>query len=370
MGITFISYLILYNIKQDNKSLSFKYMDLFSKKSGYIGVDVGSSSVKMVQLEKKSGKIKLVTYGYSENKKEIGDGSWTKNVDFVANVIDKTYKEMEGTSEKAVASLPAFSVFSSIINLSNVEKKDLAQAINWEAKKFIPIPLEEMILDWKIVDKGTDKKNTKVFLTGSPKKLVKRYVSVFRKTIVNLASLETETFSLIRSLIGADKSTVMIVEIGANTTDISIVKEGIPALNRSLDVGGKTITKTISNSLNIGLDRAEQFKQDLGVSGFQGTGNVIPATIASAINPIVNEVKYLLNLFQSKGTDKVEKIILSGGSATLPNIVDYLSEKLNMNVIIGDPWARIAYPKQLEPILKELGPSFSAAIGSAMREME
>ena len=345
-------------------------MDLFSKKSGYIGVDIGSSSVKMVQLEKKAGRIHLVTYGYSENKKKTESVGWTKNIDYVAQIIDKIYKEMEATSDKSVASLPAFSVFSSIINLSNVDKKDLPQAINWEAKKFIPLPLEEMILDWKILVENNDKKNTKVFLTGSPKKLVKKYVSIFRKTIVNLSSLETETFSLIRSLVGADKSTVMIIEIGANTTDISIIKEGIPALNRSLDVGGGTITKTISNSLNIGLNRAEQFKQDLGVSGFQGAGNVIPSTVASAISPIVNEIKYLLNLFQSKGEDKVEKIILSGGSASLPNLVEYLSQQLNVNVIIGDPWARVSYPKQLEPILKEIGPLFSAAVGSAMREIE
>jgi len=335
-----------------------------------MGIDIGTSSVKIVQLEKKQGKIHLITYGFAENKKENVNDGWTKNIDYVVKVIDKIYKEMEATSDKAVASLPAFSVFSSIINLVNVDKKNLSQAIDWEAKKFIPLPLEEMILDSKVLDEKDDKNNIKVFLTGSPKKLVKKYVSIFRKTQVNLTSLETETFSLVRSLLGNDKSVIMLVEIGSNNTDIAIVKESIPILNRSLDLGGRAITQTISDSLNISIDRAEHFKQDMGVEGAKNNGDVIPGTIAGAINPMVNEIRYLINLFQAKGEDKIEKIVLSGGSAMLSNLPSYLSKRLNINVIIGDPWARISYPKELEPILKEIGPAFSVAIGSAMREIE
>lgn len=345
-------------------------MGLFSKDRGYIGVDIGTSSVKMVQLEKKQDKLRLVTYGFSEKKKENGNDNWTKDIFYAVKIIDKIYREMGATSDKAVASLPAFSVFSSIINIFNVNKRDLAAAVDWEAKKFIPLPLEEMILDWKVLSGKNDKKNIKIFLTGSPKKLIKRYVNIFRKTQVSLSSLETETFSLIRALIGGDKSIVILAEIGANNTDISIVQDCIPVLNRSLDIGGRTITRAISNSLNIGLDRAEQFKCDLGVAASQAGGDVIPMTIASSVDPIVNEIKYLLNLFQSKDEKKVEKIILSGGGALLPNLASYLSKRLNINVIIGDPWARVSYPKELRPILSEIGPSFSIAIGSAMREIE
>jgi len=345
-------------------------MGLFSKDNGYIGVDIGSSSIKMVQLEKSQGKLNLVTYGFSENKKESDAKNWTKDTLSTVKIIDKIYKDMGATTDKAVASLQAFSVFSSIINLSNVHKRDLAAAVDWEAKKFIPLPLEEMILDWKVLDEKNDKGNVKVFLTGSPKKLVKKYVNIFRKTQVSLASLETETFSLIRSLLGGDKSTIMLVEIGAGNTDISIVQNSIPVLNRSLDIGGKEITKTISNSLNIGLDRSEQFKCDLGIAASQSNGDVIPRTIANSVNPIVNEIKYLLNMFQDRGKKKVDKVVLSGGSALLPNLTSYLSKKINMNVIIGDPWARISYPKELKPILTEIGPSFSIAVGSAIREIE
>jgi type IV pilus assembly protein PilM len=338
---------------------------------GYIGVDIGTSSVKMVELAKSGNKLELVTYGYSENAHEGAMDGWTKNTEYVVKVVDNIYKKMEASTNKAIATLPAFSVFSSIINLRNVDKKTMASAVEWEAKKFIPLPLEEMILDWKPIfsGKNPEKDGQMVFLTGSPKKLVKKYVDIFRKTMVNLVSLETETFSLIRSLLGDDKSTVMIVEMGASNTDICIVKESIPMVSRSLDLGGKTITRAISSTLGIGHFRADQFKRDLGFASSQGSESVIPKTISNSVNPVIDEIRYLLNLFQNKNNEKVEKIILSGGSVLLPGFVDYLKEKLGMTIVIGDPWARVSYPPELKPILNEIGPGFAVAIGSAMREM-
>jgi type IV pilus assembly protein PilM len=264
-------------------------------------------------------------------------------------------------------------VFSSVINLNNANKKELSSVIEWEAKKLIPLPLEDMVLDWKIIDEEDANKNTKVFLTGSPKKLIKKYVNIFRRTDIALSFLETESFSLIRSLVGEDKSTVMLIQIGASNTDISVIKKGIPILSRSIDAGGLTITKAISNNLNIGLVRAEQFKIDLGINMNGSSSDVIPKTILGALSPVINEIKYLLNLYNNgklnhdDGGQKVEKIILTGGSSNLPNFVEYLSQTLNMNVIIGDPWSRISYPEELRPILKEAGPGLAIAIGSAIR---
>jgi type IV pilus assembly protein PilM len=346
-------------------------MALLSSSTNFIGVDIGTSSVKMVELGKKGKKIELITYGYSESIKEGCSNIWLKNPDYVAMIIDKIYRQMGGSAEKAVATLPAFSVFSSIINLRNVDKKALAQAVEWEAKKFIPLPLEEMILDWKVINPLNQKDdNVSVFLTGSPKKLVKKYVNIFRKTLVTMSSLETETFSLIRSLLGEDKSTVMIVEIGATNADICVVKNSIPVISRSLDMGGLGITRSIANALNIGMLRAEQFKRDLGVAFNVAGSSVVPKTIAGSANAIVEEVRYLINIFQNKNDEKIEKIILSGGSAMLPNLAPFMSEKINMNVIVGDPWARVSYPPELKPILSEIGPGFSVAVGSALRELE
>ncbi|NCO80026.1 type IV pilus assembly protein PilM, partial [Candidatus Falkowbacteria bacterium] len=286
-------------------------MSLFFASESCLGIDIGSSSIKIVEIKKEGGKIKLLTYGFSENLDDLDRADPKK----IAAIINKICREANTGSRQAVSALPTFSVFSSIINLSGVNKKDLSSAINWEAKKVIPLPLEEMILDWKKIDsldQAGPKGGIKILLTGAPRTLVKKYIEIFKSAQINLLSLETETFALIRSLLGGDKATVMIVEIGAKTTSFNVVDQNIPILNRSIDIGGWTISKALSSNLNIGLERAEQFKYDLGISSLESADNSIPKTIAESVAPIVNEIKYALNLYQNKSNKKVDKIILSG----------------------------------------------------------
>lgn len=346
-------------------------MGLFFSNKSCLGIDIGSSSVKIVELKNEGGKIKLLTYGFSESFKDLDQASPKE----IAAIINKICQAAGVTGRKAISALPTFSVFSSIINLVGVGKKDLPSAINWEAKKVIPLPLEEMILDWKKIaatdqSEGRAKDSVKILLTGAPRTLVKKYIEIFKNAQINLASLETETFALIRSLLGNDKATVMIVEIGAKTSSFNIIDQNIPILNRSIDIGGWTITKAISNNLNIGLERAEQFKYDLGIGSLDAADNTIPRTIVESVSPIVNEIKYALNLYQNKSDKKVEKIILCGGSALLMNFSSYLSKILNLTVLAGDPWAKVSCPVDLEPLLDEIAPRMAIAIGLALRGME
>lgn len=347
-------------------------MGIFSSETGYLGIDIGNDSIKIVELKKEKDKVRLVTYGFSENV-NIGKTTWQGSATNTAKIIQKIIKSSGMTSTNAVASLPTFSVFSSVLNLSNVTKKDIASAVHWEAKKVIPLPLDEMILDWKVIKdpNDDDDKDIRVLLTGAPQTLVKKYIEIFKKAQVNLLSLETETFSLVRSLVGHDKSTILLVEIGASTTDVTIVDKGIPLLNRSIDVAGEAITKAIAKNLNVEMEQAEQFKYDMGIGALDSEEEGVPKIISESISPIVNEIKYAINLFKGKNENKeIEKIILSGGSSFLPNLTIYLSKVLDMKVIIGNPWEAISYPVDLSPLLNEIGPRMSVAIGLAMRETE
>jgi len=345
----------------------------FSGDNLFLGIDIGDSSLKMVELRKKNHKIYLSNYAFSENVSEV---NFTKveEIDYLAKAIAKVRTEANITSQRATASLPTFAVFSSIINLPNVEKKDMMMAVNEEAKKVIPLPLEEMILDWKLVPdkegKTSGKEGRKIFLTGSPKKLVRKYINIFKKSKLNLVSLETETFSLVRSLLGDDKSTVLIVEIGANSTDLSIIKESIPVLNRSLAVCSSSVTKALSEKLNLDYVQAEQFKLDLSLSLDSDNKEELPKLITQTLEPIVTEMQYMIDFYRSQNQGEIEKVVLSGGGALLLNLASYLSKRLDIQVIIGDPWSRINYPAELKPILNEIGPKLAVAIGLAMREIE
>lgn len=421
-------------------------MSLFNFKKSYLGVDLGTSAIKMVELQSKGGRAMLLTYGYVEQPTDIIRSSSAEMEDKIINILKSVHRKSRMTSKQVIAALPSFSVFNSIINLPVMNKKDLAQAVKWEARKFIPLPIEEMTLDWKIIpgktdakklskktedfedqdenaspikpdDKlgkkigekessesddskkdsqsrnssallskllGRDKKegshekgsaksaakgNTKILLTAAPKNLVEKYIRIFKAADLELLSLETEAFALERSLSGNDPSPVMIIDIGTVSSDVSIIDNGIPILTRSIDIAGSAITNSLMSSLNVDISRAEQFKRDIGFSASAPGG--LPEIIKTTINPIVNEVKYCLDIYLSRGESQnsLEKIILTGGSAFLPELVTYLSKLLDMKVIIGDPWDRVVYPLELKPALTDLGPRFSVAVGLAMREI-
>lgn len=352
-------------------------MSFFKQKKSFLGIDIGASSIKMVELEAMADRVpRLVTYGRAEAAANFAKTDSEQDVVRISNTVKEIAKRAGMTSKKVVSALPSFTVFSSVISLPALAPKELAEAIKLEARKFVPLPVEEMILDWKLLSepvsvqpKKEESKNIRVLLTAAPQNVVKKYLDIFKRSNLELLSLETEAFSLERSLVGGGDEVVMIVDMGAITTDICVIERSIPILSRSIDVGGYTITKAIMQSLNIDVKRAEQFKRDIGLSVSQGSSTGILKTIESTLSPIVNEIKYTFNLFQSQSPKGIEKIILTGGSSYLPRLPQYLENIFQIKVYIGDPWSRVSYPVDIKPILDEIGPQFAGAIGLAMREI-
>lgn len=357
-------------------------MSLFAKKQSYLGIDLGTASIKVVELANVGGTPRLVTYGFAELPVNEIKFDVHQKIEQSAHTLAQICKRSGVTTRQAVAALPTFSVFSSVLTLPVMSEHEVGQALNYEAKKIVPLPLEEMILDWKILhDKptapvgkispevGRRDKGIRVLLTAAPKNLVKQYLEIFSQANLELLSLETEAFALGRSLLGNDPALVLVVDIGALTTDIVIVDDHIPVFNRSIDVGGVTVTKAISNSLNVDEARAEQFKRDVGIVRVTAGPSGVPNAIKETISSVINEMKYSLSLYQADRDRSVEKIILTGGSSWLPNLAEYLEEIFKLKVVIGDPWSQVAYPTELRAVLEDIGPRFATAIGLALREI-
>ena len=236
-----------------------------------------------------------------------------------------------------------------------------------------------MVLDWKVLNGGgssTDPKaGVQVLLTAAAKTLVKKYIDIFKKAGFNLLSLETESFGMARALVGKDKSTVIIVDIGAANTDITIVDNGIPYMERTVDIGGYQITKILAETMNISIDQAEQFKRDLANYSSQvlNQGKLLPESIEKSLVPIINEIKYLLDFFgKQPGNEakRIDRLILSGGTAKIFNLTEYFTKMFNIRTFLGDPWARVLSPEDLKPALDAVGSRLAVCIGLAMRDIE
>ncbi len=384
-------------------------MSLFSKKSvSYLGVDIGTSSVKMIELLDKGGQAVLKNYGFVEKLPKVETARTEDIINESAEIIKKIYKETGFTTKNAVAALHNFDVFSSVLNVPKTNLQEMEKTIRVEARKFVPIPLEDVVLDWKILrgetaasksdksakpDKSDQQKKDKgkepaappadelslkeqgeleVLLTAAPRKLVKKYLEIFRVAELNILSLETESFSYVRALLDKnDTSSLMIINIGAAATDIIIIEKQVPVIIRTVDGGGIYITEAIAKNLGINIERAEQFKRDVGFyAGDAGSNSnqsqVVRQLIESAFVPVINEISYSLDLFRSRKLE-VDRILLTGGSAYLLHLVDFLKATFKLPVYVGDPWHRINYSDELRKILEEIGPMFTVAAGLALK---
>ncbi|MBI4713736.1 type IV pilus assembly protein PilM [Candidatus Uhrbacteria bacterium] len=367
-------------------------MSLFGKtqKSGYLGVDIGASSIKLVELTNEKGRARLMTYGYAELPVSETGGLLFDDTKFAGELLTEVCKKAGCRSTSVMAALPMSNVFSTILSLPLAkDRKQLKPLIDAEIEKLSPLPLSEMITYSTFLDgevKKSEKsqkpqkaereeKEVKVLVTGAAKTLVQKYIEIFKVAKLQLQALDTESFALIRSLVGKDKSAIVIIDLGAKRTNITIVERGIPFVTRSVNLGGDSVTSRISASINTDLAQAERMKRDFGElsSSESALPGGLPTLLEPVFQPLVNEIKYALQLYagmEFTEVKKVEKIILTGGSAHLPRVPEYLSATLNMNVYRGDPWARIVYPQDLSVVLEEIGPRMSIAVGLAMREIE
>lgn len=358
-------------------------MSLFSHKpakQSYLGIDLGQSGVKLVELMNEKGRARLVTYGYADFSSGMLDKPITEDVDRTAALIKKMVAKARCTTKKVISALPGSSVFSSMISVPAANEKELKEAIEWQAKKLIPVPLEDISLDSKVVDSsevtgaGPAKKVLRVLITGAPKPLVNRYLEIFKKAGLELISLETEAFAQIRALVGKDRSNVMIIDIGSQRTNLTVVEKGVPFLNRSIATGGIAITQTIAKTLGIPYEQAESMKRDIrSMQSFAPTGDITPI-LTTLLKPIIDEVRYSFNLYQGQSeggqNKRIDKIILTGGSSLLPRLPEFMTQLMNVNAYLGDPWARVMYPQDLRPVLEEIGSRFTISLGCAMRDIE
>ncbi len=346
-----------------------------------LGIDIGTSSIKVVQLKRSEGHYKLETYGELQAYgylERLNDPFQTRSLKMLESqviaMVRKILKEAETNTKQAVISIPVFSSFVVIIDMPPMSEKELPRALSFEVRRYIPIPLSEVRLDWKIIDKqsaNSEKKGLfkfRILVVVVPKEVIAKYLRIADALGLKLLALELESFSYVRSLMGDDPSTSCILDFGARSTSFVVVDNGFIQMSHSLDVAGTELTRALSQGMGVGIERAESYKRERGLDHHEiEAGREIKDILLTLIDKIILEVERMMSSYEAKTKRKVTKLILSGGSGRLLGLDDYLKNKLKIDVVVGDPWAKVVCPSVLGATLKDIAPRFTVAVGLAMR---
>ncbi|MDB5266955.1 MAG: Type pilus assembly protein PilM, type pilus assembly protein PilM [Parcubacteria group bacterium] len=356
-----------------------------------IGIDIGSSAIKIVQIKKQNGQAVLETYG------ELSLGPYANATigqavilppEKIANALVDLMREKEVnvTTNKCGISIPFASSLMSVIEMPAVSTKQLGLMVPIEARKYIPVPISEVALDWSIVPRSEVKiedypegtppdtglatpvniPKVDILVVAIHNDTIARYTDIVQKAGLAAGFFEIEIFSTMRAVLDDTLSPVMIMDMGAASTKLYIVERGITKASHTVNRGSQDITSNISKSLGLPLEKSEIMKRQIGATGEDKTMTEI---IRLTLDYIFEEANHALLSFEKKYNKTVSKVILVGGGAALKGLSELAKANFNTDTVQANPFNKLATPAFLENILKETGPEFAVAIGAALRKL-
>lgn len=352
---------------------------LFGKKKSksVIGVDIGSSSLKVVQLRREEGTAVLETYGeialgpYAGA--EVGQAT-NLPAEKIAETLKDLLREAQITTNDAGVSIPFSRCLLTLIELPRRDNPEEQKTIiSLEAKKYIPVPVSEVQLDWFIVpepiSEGSAPKSTvKVLIVAVHNDELSLLNSVVEQSGLMSSFYEIEIFSTIRSVVDEPVKPVMVLDIGASATKVYVVERGVVALSHNIRQGGQDVTRTISSAHNISLAEAETLKKE---HGFAGDGAPYDRkSVELVFSRIFDEARRALMKYESSHGKNVAQVVLTGGGGVTKELLKYAKDFFARDVQIADPFARTQAPAFMRPVLSEIGPEFAVAVGVALRKLE
>lgn len=345
----------------------------------FLGIDIGTSSVKIVELSAWGERIKLENYGelsalafFEKQFRTFEKNTLSLSNHEIAKAISAILIEAKIKEKKSIFSIPDFCTFFTTFDLPPMTNQEIPLAVKYQARQYIPLSLSSVTLDWQIIEgkplNNKEKKPIKILVAAVPNETIEQYQEITKNCNLQLHSLEAEVFSLVRALIKEDKRTISIIDIGAQSTTCNIIEKKILKFSHSFDLAGNELTQAIAKSLNIDYKEAEDLKKRYGILPSEEKN--IAQILQPIIDMIILEIEKIFYNFSQTEKKEIQKIILAGGTAFLPGLKEYFLEKFKVEIEIANPFLNIFYPPILDNTLKEMGPTYAVAVGAALRGLE
>lgn len=335
---------------------------VFYRDKPVFGFDIGHSSVKLMQIEPSTSKKKdsVVGYGSMEfNPKAIKNGVIVDPEEIAKQSYKLITKNLIGTltTRRIAAALPVAFTYNRVVTLPAMEKKDLAEAIHLEAEQSIPVPIDQLYLDYEVA--RTDKDGQKeILMVAAPKNIVDSYVQLFKLLDLEVGLLETTINAVTRIVTHADRTSVptLIIDFGSISSDLAVY-DGTIRVTGTADWGGETLTNEISSALKVSARQAYTIKTRYGLNPGKKQAEIMKA-LEPVLERLMNEIRRMTRFYQERSDKKqnIEQIIILGGGANLPGMSTYLTDKLRVPTRLVNPWQNITFgglqpPHKLETTL-------------------
>ncbi len=352
------------------------------RQDSYLGIDIGTTSIKAVEVKRGGQKPAVANYAFFETYSHLERSNTALQTstlklydEEVAEYLKLIIKKAGFSSRQAIASLPSFSAFTTLINVPQMSKEEVAKTIQFKAKQYVPLPITSVTIDWIKVGEKTDEDGNKVdqiFLISVPNEQVKKYQNIFQLAGLELFALEVEGFSLARSLSSHRQKPVLIIDIGSRSTAFMVAEEGHLKFISQSDFASSSLTQSLASGLGINIRRAEDLKRQKGLIGLDYVPErELSTLLLPLLDVIINEAKRVKDNFEhSYQSSRVAGVVLAGGGANLLGIEKYFEKEMGMPTEKAKPFLIFDYPPPIGPLIDSLGPSFAVALGLAMKPFQ
>lgn len=335
-----------------------------------LGLDIGSSSIKLIHLSGGATSLRLEAFGLGLNPVGTVTSDSEAELTRIAQAVKKLLSDVGVRERRAVVALPEAKVFTRVIEMPPLSDAELTSAIGWEAEQYIPVPLSEVQLDYQVLSrpKSSDpKEKMQVFLVAAPLRVIEKMAHLLELSGIEPVALETEILGLSRSLGRGNSGAILLVHLGLSSTDLCLLEGEQIFFTRAVPTGGNALSRTLVNELGLEFSQAESYKRTYGLDSKQLQGRVRKGLLP-VFTSLIEEIRTAINFYASNRQRHVGRLVLSGGGAYLPEIASEFASNLGIEVVIGNPFNGIAISPEQQKRLGGIGAVFAVAVGLSLRE--
>jgi type IV pilus assembly protein PilM len=316
------------------------------------GLDIGHNSIKVMQIEANASQKQIVVgYGLTSfDPSAIKDGTIVDVETIAKSAYNLFAHNLVGniTSKRANVAVPAARTFTRSVTLPKLNQKDLSEAVRLEAEQYIPVPVDELYMDYTPIRQTA--KEQELLVVAIPKKIIDSYSSLLKVLDIEAVSIETTISAGSRLFLQAEQSDVptVLIDLGSLSADITIYDGGL-VVTGTVQAGGDDFTDAIAHALHVSRQEAHIIKTKYGLS-VSKKQHEIGAALTPLLEQLLREIRRMIRYYEERsGTSrKINQVVTMGGGANMPGLSEFLTNHLRLAVRMCDPWQHMDF-KGLQP---------------------